>query len=236
MTFGIAPDLVEGLTGSVLPTDMAIVARDPRRLPIATEPEEMAAVKGAVPRRLAEFHAGRAAARAAMVALGFPPRPIPMGPDRAPIWPEGLTGSISHSESACVAAVGLRGDWVSVGVDLEEATPLDPLLVAEVCTKAEQVWLGKQLPSERGLMAKLIFSAKEAVYKAQYPLSGELFGFDALELRIDRELCTFEAVFQSPQGPIAAGAILTGSYAHAAGLLVTGVAVGQSDLEHLINS
>jgi 4'-phosphopantetheinyl transferase EntD len=230
------PDLVQGLTELVLPKGLAIVARDPRRIPVTVDPQEGIAVKDAVPRRVAEFHAGRAAARAAMVALGMPPRPIPMGPDRAPIWPNGLAGSISHSADACVAAVGLRDDWAGVGVDLEEATALDPLLVGEICTKSEQRWLGKQPPSERGLMAKLIFSAKEAAYKAQYPISRVVFGFDVLEITIDRDATRFEAVFQSSQGSIPAGAVLVGSYAHAAGLLVTGVAIRQSEMERLTNT
>lgn len=230
------PDLVQGLTEMVLPKGLAIVARDPRRIPVAMDPQEGIAVKDAVPRRVAEFHAGRAAARAAMVALGMPPRPIPMGPDRAPIWPDGLAGSISHSADACVAAVGLRDDWAGVGVDVEEATALDPLLVAEICTRSEQRWLGQQPPSERGLMAKLIFSAKEAAYKAQYPISRVVFGFDVLEITIDRDRTRFEAVFQSSQGSIPADAVLVGSYAHAAGLLVTGVAIRQSEMERLTNT
>ena len=235
MTAGLDPDLVAGLTGAVLPRGLSIVARDPRRMPMVTEPQEVAAVKNAVPRRLAEFHAGRAAARAAMVALGLPPRPIPMGPDRAPLWPEGLTGSISHSADACVAVVGLRNDWAGIGVDLEEATALAPDLFSAICTEAEQKWLATQPASERGLMAKLIFSAKEAAYKAQFSITGELFGFQTLELSIDREKTTFNAVFQMAKGPIAVGSILAGSYAHAAGLLVTGVAVRHSDLEQLIS-
>ncbi len=236
MIADLNPDLVQGLTELVLPKGLAVVARDPRRIPVGIDPQEGVAVKDAVPRRVAEFHAGRAAARAAMVSLGMPPRPIPMGPDRAPIWPNGLVGSISHSKDACVAAVGLAEEWAGVGVDLEEAIALDPLLIGEVCTKSEQRWLGLQPPSERGLMAKLIFSAKEAAYKAQYPISGVVFGFDVLEIIIDREATRFEAVLQSPQGGIPAGAVMLGSFAHAAGLLVTGVAFRQSELDSMINS
>jgi len=222
------PALVAALTQSVLPAGLAVAARDPREVPVTTDPVETGCLGSAVPRRVAEFHAGRAAARAAMVALSVPPRPVPMGPDRAPVWPEGLTGSISHTATACVAAIGLRRDWAGIGVDLEDATPLDPLLVAEICTTAEQHWLGTQPASERGLMAKLIFSAKEATYKAQYPLSGQLFGFDVLELTLDRTTCRFNARFKTAQGPFAVGAVLGGAYVHAAGLLVTGVVVGQA--------
>ncbi|MBB3992944.1 4'-phosphopantetheinyl transferase EntD [Sulfitobacter undariae] len=231
----IDPALVTALTQSVLPLGLAVAARDPRQMPVAADPEEAVNLKGAVPKRLAEFHAGRAAARAAMVSLSLPPRPVPIGADRAPIWPEGLTGSISHTSSACVAAVGPRSTWAGIGVDLEDATPLDPLLVAEVCTKAEQIWLGTQPAAERGVMAKLIFSAKEAAYKAQYPLTGALFGFEVLELTIDRNTSRFSACFQSTQGPFVKGAVLAGSYAHAAGLLVTGVVVRQSAMADLVN-
>ena len=222
------PALVAALTQSVLPEGITVAARDPRLMPVTTDPTEGVAVERAVPARVAEYHAGRAAARSAMVALGLPPRPIPMGADRAPIWPEGVAGSISHTALTCVAAVGFRDTWAGIGVDLEEATSLDPLLVGEICTLKEQTWLGHQPASERGLMAKLIFSAKEATYKAQYPLSGRLFGFEALELTIDRDTCRFDARFVYAQGPFSVGSILAGSYAHAAGLLVTGVVVGHS--------
>jgi len=225
------PALVEALTESVLPSGVAIAARDPRLMPATPDASEGAAVARAIPSRVAEFHAGRAAARAAMVVLGQPPRPIPMGEDRAPIWPKGLTGSISHTTQTCVAAVGYSQDWAGIGVDLEEATPLDPLLITQICTRSEQVWLGQQPAAERGLMAKLIFSAKEAAYKAQYAQSGQLFGFDALELTIDRSESCFEAVFLQAQGPFKAGATLIGSYVHAAGLLVTGVAIRHSRLD-----
>jgi 4'-phosphopantetheinyl transferase EntD len=227
------PALVVALTKSVLPAGLAVAARNPRDIPDAADPSEALALRGAVPRRLAEFHAGRAAARAAMVALSLPPRPVPMGPDRAPLWPAGITGSISHCATACVAAVGLGSIWAGIGVDIEEDTPLEPLMVAEVCTKAERIWLGGQPPAERGLMAKLVFCAKEATYKAQYPLTGQLFGFDALEIRIDRTQSVFEARFVTTQGRFSAGTVLAGAYVHAAGLLVTGVALGHVDLAQL---
>lgn len=224
------PALVQALTEQVLPEGVAVAARDPAGIPDATDLLETDAVKGAIPARVAEFHAGRAAARAAMVALGMPPRPVPMGPDRAPVWPKGVTGSISHSSTACVAALGLSTQWGGIGVDVEEATPLDPLLISEVCTPSEQAWLGLQPEAERRLMAKLVFSIKEAAYKAQYPLTRALFGFDALEVTVDRDNTCFEARFVWPQAQIAAGSIVTGNFAHAAGLIVCAVALGPSDV------
>ncbi len=226
-------DLVTDLTRSVLPTGLAVAARDPRIMPRAVNPFEDALVRRAVPRRQAEFHAGRAAAHAAMLTLGVSPRPVLAGTDRAPLWPDGLTGSISHSTTACVAIIGLRADWAGIGVDIEEDTPLCPDLVPEICTAPEQHWLAGLPATERGLMAKLIFSAKEATYKAQYPLSCALFGFDALCVKIDRVQARFSARFVYPQPPFAKEVVLTGSYAHAAGVLVTGVTLGQSEAKRI---
>lgn len=222
------PALVAALTRDILPRGLSVAAGDPAFLPEVVDPREAVAVRGAVARRVTEFHAGRAAARAAMTQLSLPHGSVLMGQNRAPVWPDGITGSISHSKTACVAVVGLSSQWAGIGVDLEEATMLDPLLITEVCSKAERIWLGQQPAEERGVMAKLIFSAKEASYKAQFPVTGQLFGFEVLELTIDRETSRFEACFRSAQGPIAAGEILRGSYAHAAGLLVTGVAIRHS--------
>lgn len=228
--------LVEGLTASVFPNGLCVVARDPQVLPAETDPAEAAAVCRAVPHRVAEFHAGRAAVRAAMLRLGEPPTPVLMGADRAPLWPDALVGSISHSAEACVAVVGHRRDWSSIGVDIEEATPLDPLLVAEICTKTEQRWLASQPADVRGVMAKLVFSAKEAAYKAQYPITGRLFGFHTLEVTIDPAEARFEALFLSDEGPFSKGSVVSGRYAHAAGVLVTGVALRQAETLQSLNT
>ncbi len=222
------PALVAALTREILPQGLGVAAGDPACMPSVVDPSEARVVSAAVECRKIEFHAGRAAAHAAMTALDMPSQPVLMADDRAPIWPEGITGSISHSQTACVAAVGTTSEWAGIGVDLEEAAPLDPLLIVEVCTKAERQWLGQQPVGERGLMAKLIFSAKEATYKAQYPVTGRLFGFEGVELSIDRKRSRFEACFRTTQGRFTAGEILHGRYAHAAGLLVTGVAIRHS--------
>ena len=227
-----APELVAALTQSVLPRGICVAARDPTVPSGPHDPAEAAAIAGAVPARVMEFHAGRAAARAAMAALGVPNAPVGMAADRAPVWPAGVTGSISHSATACVAAVGRPENWAGIGVDLEEATALAADLIPEICTSAERAWLGAQPADARGLMAKLVFSAKEAVYKAQYPVTGQVFGFDALEIAIDRDESRFSARFTVAQGRFAVGSIIAGSYAHAAGLLVTGCAVGHSGLGH----
>lgn len=142
--------------------------------------EEAAAVARAIPKRRTEFAAGRCAARAAMAEIGFAPTAILQGGDRAPIWPAGLAGSIAHCDTCCVSVVALQEHYAALGVDVEPATPLADDLIAVICTPAERAWLAGE--TDPGLAAKMIFSAKEAVYKAQYPLTRRIIGFDAVTL------------------------------------------------------
>lgn len=157
---------------------VGIGVTDPRGAPDGLWPQEAAAIARAVPKRRAEFAAGRRAARDAMMALTVPAAAIAQGSDRAPIWPQGLCGSIAHCDTCCIAVVARIPDYSALGIDIEPATPLPSELIDIICTKPEQNWLITQ--SIPGLAAKMIFSAKEAVYKAQYPLTGAVIGFDAV--------------------------------------------------------
>lgn len=144
--------------------------------------QELPYIARAAPKRRREFAAGRRAARAAMAELGLPPAPILRGPQREPLWPDGLTGSIAHCDTLCIAAVSRTHR--SLGLDIEEATPLDTDLEETICTPSERAWLDTLSAGDRGLAAKRIFSAKEALFKAQYPVTGQMIGFDAVSLRL----------------------------------------------------
>ncbi|MFN4101848.1 MAG: 4'-phosphopantetheinyl transferase [Pararhodobacter sp.] len=172
---------------------------------VSLKPEEETAMARAVPSRRAEFSAGRAAARE---ALGWDVV-VPMGPDRAPVWPEGVTGSITHAGGWALAVVG-EG---LVGIDLEVDEPLP-----------EDVRETVLLPAERdtdGHQARLIFSAKECAYKAQYPLTRELFDFQTLGVTLGEGL--FRAELQRPVGPFRRGAVLEGRFAIGGGFILTGI-------------
>lgn len=142
-------------------------------------PEENLAMARAVSRRRAEFAAGRRAARQAMAQLGLPAAAIPMGADRAPAWPGGVVGSISHAGALGVAVVARAGTFRSLGVDLEHDAPLDADLIAEICRPEE---LAAVPPEARGMQATRLFSAKEAAYKAHYPLVRRIYGFHGLSV------------------------------------------------------
>lgn len=193
----------------MLPPGCAVAEADPR-LTYPLLPGE--ALPGAVARRLAEFSAGRHAAR---LALGLPGTAIPQGADRAPVWPPGVAATITHSASACLAAAsrGLRG----LGLDLEEDRPLDPALWQTVLLPAERDWVGAQ--PEPGRAAMAVFSAKEAAYKAQYPLSRQMLGFDAMEIRFDG--AGFAARFQTAASPFVSGDTIAGAVAWAEGHILT---------------
>jgi 4'-phosphopantetheinyl transferase EntD len=150
-------------------------------------PTERPAIARAIPKRQYEFAAGRRAARQAMAELGIPAQAIVIGDQRAPVWPGGVTGSIAHCDSICIAAISKTHR--SMGIDIEPATPLPADLIPIVCTEQEQAKLPK---TDAGMIAKRIFCAKEAVYKAQYPLTGEVIGFDALSIHFNQD-DTFDA-------------------------------------------
>ncbi len=175
-------------------------------------PEEMPALAQAVEARRREFAAGRRAARAAMRALGHAPAPVPMRPDRSPAWPAGLSGSITHSETHCLAVVT---QGAHIGLDIEPDVPLEPDLLPAICTPAELDW-AKARPRD----ARFIFSAKESVYKCQYPLTGVLFDFHTLEIEPGRA-GTFAARFLRRIGPFAEGTRIPGRFLRQDGVVLT---------------
>jgi len=147
----------------------------------ALHAEERLAVERAIHRRQAEFAAGRVAARAALQRLGYLSVPIPAGEDRAPIWPDGITGSISHCHTAVIAiAAHLDHRRRYLGVDIEVTGDLEPDLWDSICGPDEIEWLNVHPNS--ALWAKIMFSIKEAVYKAQFPLTGNMLDFKDVEI------------------------------------------------------
>lgn len=135
--------------------------------PEGLAPSEEVAMTRAIPARRREFAVGRAAARAALQEAGLSPCALPMGPDRAPVWPSGVCGSISHGGGMAAALAARTTDWASLGLDLEPAIPLEPDLADLVRAPGDAD--NGVLPGF--LAAKLIFSVKEAAFKAQFPLT-----------------------------------------------------------------
>jgi 4'-phosphopantetheinyl transferase EntD len=191
-------------------------------------PEEEAAMARAVPRRRGEFAAGRACARAALAQLGLPAAPILPGPRGAPQWPPGVVGTITHCDGYRASAVAHARDVLTLGLDAEPDGPL-PGGVLEAVSLAEE---RDRLP---GLAAaaphvpwdRLLFCAKEAVYKAWFPLAGRWLGFEEAAITFAPDAGTFTARLLVP-GPAVGGRPLdgfSGRWLARGGLLLAAIAV-----------
>ncbi len=162
---------------------------------------EAALVARSIDKRKREFATGRRLARAALSELGLRDVELLNGPDRAPIWPDGVHGSISHCDTRAVVAA-VRAEHGTVGVDIEHRDELKRELWKTVFLPREIDELDAAFePGERGRMALVLFSAKESLYKAQYPRTTTFMGFHELHVSIvpDPEartrgslVCTFQ--------------------------------------------
>lgn len=222
MTAEISTQEMERLTlvRPLFASDIALAVVNPLADPPTPFAAEMACLSpNAVDKRRREFAAGRAAAHQAMRQLGFDPVAIPVGENRAPIWPEHLVGSITHTRSCAMAVVAPAGDIRGLGIDVEEDKPLADDLWPAICSPQEQDWLRQQ--DNPGQLAKLVFSAKEAAYKCQFTISERYYGFDGMELSIDLKQSRFSARFCADQPPFNCGDCISGRFAIGAGLIVT---------------
>ena len=145
-----------------------------------------AEIRRSVRNRQAEFLAGRVAARLCLAQCGFSENAIPqipIGRHRAPVWPRGIVGAITHTGTRAWCALCPRSSASGVGIDLEAL--IEPERAASV---ARQIHDSAELgvAQRNGLSANaattLIFSAKESLFKALYPTVGEYFGFECARL------------------------------------------------------
>jgi 4'-phosphopantetheinyl transferase EntD len=158
-------------------------------------PEEAASVANAVPKRIQEFAAGRLCARRALAEFGVTSFPVRVAHDRLPLWPEWLVGSITHTSGLCAAVVAERTREMALGVDSEVVGAAKAELWTTICAPAEMAWLDTLPRADQAAAATLIFSAKEAFYKCQYPLVGEWLNF--------HDLCIAPLAWGESQGTFA---------------------------------
>lgn len=154
--------------------------------------EERKLIIHAAPKRQAEFAAGRLCARDALEDLGVNGSPILMDAKGAPIWPEGVIGSIAHAKGCCAAVVALDQGENSLGLDIEETGRVKESVWSYTFLPEEIEWLRLQ-SDESAKWASVIFGAKEAFYKAQYPLTHSWLGFQDVLINIDQGAGTFTA-------------------------------------------
>lgn len=151
-------------------------------------PEEAERIRRAIPKRRAEFLTGRSCARRALAAIGVPAGPIPARQNGAPLWPAGVVGTITHCEGYRAAAVARATDLASLGVDAEPHAPLPDGVLRVIALPEEREWLGELAARSPGPhWDRLLFCAKEAVYKAWFPLTERWLGFEQACVTVERD-------------------------------------------------
>ena len=135
-------------------------------------------------KRLTDFSTGRYCATKALEQMRIKDATIPIGEDREPIWPEGIVGSISHCDSLTGAIVAKSSDHISLGIDIEEIGRVTPDLWDLVFTENEKNYLSGLSEKEVLIQSTAIFSAKEAFYKFQYPITQTFLDFLDVELTV----------------------------------------------------
>ena len=140
-------------------------------------------VASAVDKRRREFTAGRCAARKAMQTLGIPPCVIMRGANGEPLWPEGIVGSLSHSESLCFALCAKKEKIRAAGIDTERIGRMERNLWRIVFSEDDQGAI-EAMP-DKAMAATVAFSAKEAFFKAQYSISNRMLEFKSMRVNFE---------------------------------------------------
>jgi 4'-phosphopantetheinyl transferase EntD len=169
--------------GALLPAGIVVVEATGDVDPGPLLGDEGLAIVRAIERRQREFARGRTCARRALAILGWPDAIVLAADDRSPRWPHGATGSITHCRDYCAAAAGRAETWASIGIDAEVAQRLEPGVEERIVLPAERARFGRFDPALP--WPCVVFSAKEALYKAVHPLTSRWLDFHDVELEID---------------------------------------------------
>lgn len=191
-------------------------------------PEEEAVIATAVDKRRREFTTARACARAALARLGLPPVPIVPGLRGAPQWPDGVVGSITHCAGYRACAVARDRDLLTIGLDAEPHDKLPDGLLGSVSSQEERerlIALAAAVPGTH--WDRMLFSAKETVFKAWFPLTRRWLGFEDASVTIDPGRGTFTArlLVDGPHVNDLPLTGFTGRWLVDRGLIITAIAV-----------
>lgn len=182
---------------------MPVAEADPIRL----MPIEQAQIAAAVEPRKREYAAVRELARALLSDFGQPPQPIPNLPSRAPLFPPGFVGSLSHGADHALAVMACERDLLSIGCDIEPRDPLPTGVAGHVMRPSERAAL-RDFPA---WFDRLVFSAKEAAFKAQHRLSGGFPELHEIAITFDGKGTKLLAELRVEVGPLPRGARFAGT-------------------------
>lgn len=193
-------------------------------------PDELEAVRTATAARRREFHTVRALARRALAGL-TPEAPMRYGvhsllPDArgAPVWPAGIVGSMTHSRDYRAAVVAKSSTYAAIGLDAESNRTLPPEVCEVVCRPEERSMIDALSRQEPSLAwSCVVFSAKESIYKAWYPLTGAWLDFDEVSVQVEHGSQTFRARLPAHVGAggVSTSEEMTGRWLATADLILT---------------
>jgi 4'-phosphopantetheinyl transferase EntD len=216
--------------GDILPPEVSAEEVFGDLTGITLFPEEEAVITRAVDKRRREFTTARGCARAALARLGVPAVPILPGERGAPGWPSGVVGSITHCDGYRACAVARTSDVVTIGVDAEPHARLPEGVLGAVALEKEQARITALTESVPDICwDRILFCAKESVYKAWFPLTQRWLGFEQACVDFHPATRSFTAELLT-DGPVLNGRTLTGftgRWLVSRGLIVTSIVISQ---------
>jgi 4'-phosphopantetheinyl transferase EntD len=185
--------------------------------------QEAVQIRGAVQSRRQEFMAARTCARQALRQLGLPETAILRGEHREPLWPAGVVGSITHCPGYRAAVAAKIAHALAIGIDAEVHDELPENVLERVSNPQERGWLSSA--PEAIHWDRVLFSAKESIYKAWFPLTRRKLGFDEVSVSFDPDAGTFAPRLRvAPvSGPELQFCTLAGRFLVRNGLVLTAV-------------
>lgn len=214
------------LIATLFPEKVITVEADPEMIQGSLFPEESTFICNAITKRRKEFIAGRICARRALEKFGTKNFPLLMGSDRAPVWPSGIVGSISHTHRYCGVVIAQKTEIKSLGLDVEYFRFLERNFWKEICTQQELSWINSLSLNDQEKHFFLIFCAKECFYKCQYTISRQWLNFHDVEISVELDISEFEGRFLVSVGSFfAKNTCLKGKYLFDCNYVFTGMAL-----------
>ena len=183
---------MDGTLALLMPPEVAVASETDPSVAGPLFACEEAAVHHAIASRRTEFAVGRTCARRALAQLGAAPAPICVGTMREPLWPEGFVGSITHCRSFWAAAAARSSALSALGLDAAINRSLEPKIRERIAASDEEAVLVRRADPEVCWDA-VLFCAKEAVFKAWWPLRRQWLGFGDARVVLDEAAGTFHA-------------------------------------------
>jgi 4'-phosphopantetheinyl transferase EntD len=169
----------------ILPPGIWASEMEDRGQAVPLHPAEESLVANAGEKRRRDFALGRACARAALAQAGMADAVIARDADGRPVWPEGFVGSITHTQGYAAALAARAADFAALGVDAERVGAVTPELMPRLFDAAERDWLESLDAVRRPAMAAVLFSAKEACFKASS--AGRVLAFQGIHIEVQAD-------------------------------------------------